>query len=326
MITLRNADVELEIDPSKGAAIGRFAAVGGTNVLAHRSWELPTPTSKTGTYGNSSADLHADYDLSWREQFPNAGAACEYLGTPLPFHGDAWSTAWEVLEQGPDTLVLEFTGRLPLRLRRSMRLVGHSVLIEETVTNLCPVPVEFIWGHHPVVPATAGVRLDLPGGRVRTEPTPDGSFDDLVAGTTSRWPLGVGIDGDVDLSVIPQGPVSRMVIVDELVAGWAAARDPERGVGLALAWDVQAFPALWLWLEIGGQGFPWFGRARNLGVEPQTSSDIHGLVSAIEHGLALRLAPDAQVTSWITATVLTDAASEVVGVERDGSVQLRAGV
>jgi hypothetical protein len=322
VITLRNASVDVEIDPEQGAAIRYLGLVGGQNVLAHRTWELPAPTWRTGTYGNSSADLHANYDLSWREQFPNAGAACEYRGTPLPFHGDAWSSEWQVVEHSPDAVVLEFTGRLPLRLRRSMRLVGHSLLIEEVVTNLCPVPLDIIWGHHPVVPATPGVRLDLPGGRVRTEPTPDGSFPDLVPGTTSRWPVGVGVDGEVDLSVIPVGPVSRMVIVDELVAGWAAARDPERGLGLALAWDAQAFPALWLWLEIGGQGFPWFGRARVLGVEPQRSSDIHGLVSAIDHGLALRVEPDAQVTSWITATVLTDAASEVVGVERDGSVRV----
>lgn len=323
MITLRNESVELELDPARGAAIRRFAPVGGTNVLAQRTWELPRPTWEVGTYGDSSADLHADYDLSWRQQFPNSGAACEYAGAPLPFHGDAWAGAWEVVAQQADAVELEFTGRLPLRLRRSMRLDGCSVLIEETVTNLCPVPLDFVWGHHPVVPATAGARLDLPGGRVRAEPTSAGSFPDLQPGSTSHWPLGVGTEGPVDLRIVPEGPVSRMLILDELVDGWAAVRDPGRGLGLALAWDISALPRLWLWLEVGSIGFPWFGRACALGVEPQSSGEVSGLARAIEKGQAHRVEPGGRQTSWITATVLTDVGAEVVGVERDGSCEFR---
>ena len=74
-----------------------------------------------------------------------------------------------------------------------------------------------------------------------------------------------------------------------LAEGWAALR--RRDGGVALAWDVEDFPSVWLWHEIASPGFPFYGRSSLVAIEPASSWPGNGLGGAIARGQALTLQP-----------------------------------
>ena len=159
--TLKSKGIHLEID-SHGAWISRVSRPGGDNLLADRTWASPPRPTAHSSYGSSVANFHASYNAGWHLLFPNAGAACEVLGAPIPFHGEVASHDWTVVKSQKDFAEMRTVSRLPLEIVRTARASGDSIRIEDTVRNLAPMTVPYIIGHHPVFPLSNEMRLDLP--------------------------------------------------------------------------------------------------------------------------------------------------------------------
>ena len=319
MISLRSAAMEVDIDDARGAQIVRLAASGGANALAWYEWESPAPSDPR--FGDSELDWLAGYRGGWQETFPNAGQTSVVDGVPVAVHGEASTAPWTVEAVTATSCTVSVGCRLPLRLRRTMTVdaATATLRLESEVENIGRVPASFVWGHHPVFPAPPGARIELPDGvRIRPDAERAGGLDiDPVA-----WPHGRLVDGTAEaLDVIPDRPLHRLLYVDGLAEGWAALRQPSGGVGVAMAWDLDAHPYSWLWIMRGDPGYPWYGRADVIGIECQTAWPYDGLSAARNRGMAHRLEPGGTLTSWYTITLLPDDDRRVAGVEKDGTIR-----
>ncbi|WP_150954630.1 hypothetical protein [Microbacterium testaceum] len=195
-----------------------------------------------------------------------------------------------------------------------------TVHVEQSVTNVGTVDTPFLWGHHPTFPAIPGAQVDVPiGAAVSVEPATPG---DLTS-TDFSWPLARNRTGaQIDVSFLPHEPGVRLLYLHKLTAGWTALRNPPGAdsPGVAISWDVAAHPFLWLWLQNGDPGFPWFGRARMIGLEPQRAWPFDGLAGAVSRGQAVVVAPGQTVHSWLTMTLLSSELPEITHVDREGRI------
>jgi hypothetical protein len=326
---LDNGALKVRIDLDQGAEITHLLTPQGDNLLFHADWRSPLPSGISQSYGSQLLDWLSAYRGGWQELFPNGGGAGTVMGTPLPFHGEVSRTRWRAEWHGAGRDVTLSSGtRLPLTIHRRMRLdASRPVLfIEETIENESARTVPYIWGHHPAFGpplAAPGAWIDLPAGRLSTDAGVDGDLADLVPGSTHVWGKVTGRRGEpIDLSVVPDSPRERLCYIEELAAGWCAIRNPANGLGAGLSWDLADFPNLWFWQEIGGTGFPWYGRAAITALEPATQSPSHGLEAAIAAGTARQLEPHGRASARLTFTVFAATDRPVAGIDAEGVVRI----
>lgn len=312
-LILESAAMRVEVAPERGAEIRCIAGRGEPNVIAAYDWEVPVRASRSVSYGTSQLDWCSEYRGGWQELFPNAGPECVLRDVPLPFHGEVSASQWEVVRANSTDATLRVGSRLPLVLERRMSLDPDAPVLrlEERVTNHGARPTPFLWAHHPAFEATPGMQLDIPPGQVRSSASPD-----EIAG---EWP-NLAASGE-DLSVIGEPPIERLLFLPDRRAGWAALRDAAHSRGVALAWDSAAFPHLWLWQQMGGSGFPWYGRARIVGIEPHSGWPALGLAELAAQGRAHVLAPGASLTSWLTVVLFPADERAISDVSRNGTVE-----
>jgi galactose mutarotase-like enzyme len=223
-------------------------------------------------------------------------------------------------------VTLRTPARLPLVLERRMRLTEEppALRIEETVHSDAPVPTAFLIGHHPAFVASQGTRVDLPDGTpLLVDPGYATDLVDLPPGAEGTWPTLPGRAGEeVRLDTVGSGPVQRLVYATRLgPSPWAAIRWPDEGLGAGLAWDGATFRCAWLWWEIGGAELPWYGRARIVAIEPNTTFPADGLAAARARGAAHELAPGTRHETWITLGLFHADERAVTAVGRDGSIE-----
>jgi hypothetical protein len=324
LIELESEFLRVVIDPDRGGQIVFVGSPDGQNVLMYEDWISPLPAAESQSYGSDVLDWLSGYRGGWQELFPNAGAPTTAGPLPLPIHGEASRSRWSVLEQSDHHAVLQTGARLPLALQRTMNLDpdGPALFLDETIRNLSPFDQSYLWGHHVAFSMPPGTAIDFPAGRVIADTTFDGELVDIVPGSEGGWPLVPGKSSPtVDLSVVPEGPVERMCYLPDLRGGWAALRDVEGGVGVGLSWAVEVFPHAWLWEEVGGAGFPWYGRARITAIEPQTSWPNDGLAPAIDRGQAHHVDGSGIAQSWLTIRLFTPTPKRVSFVSRTGEIK-----
>lgn len=308
MHVIRSGTFMIELDERLGGEITRMRHAG-VELLAVYDWMSPVRASRSITYGEPKLDWLSEYRGGWQFLVPNAGAACVVEGVPLPFHGEWSRTHVTVTERAADRVVMSAGTRLPLVVEREVRVVADPdrLLVRTTVSNPSDRDVPFVWGEHPAFAVEHGDEIDLPPAQVLAV---DGS-------PLGDWPLG---EAGAGLACVDTShPTESVHFVVGLAAGWAALR--RRDVGVALAWDVADFPGVWLWHEIASPGFPFYGRASLVAIEPASCWPGDGLGAAVERGQALTLAPGESRTTTVAVIPFEPSGRVLCGAGVDGRLE-----
>jgi hypothetical protein len=252
-------------------------------------------------------DWLSDYRGGWQLLVPNAGAACVVSGVPLPFHGEWSRTQLTVTHRSSHRVVMTAGTRLPLTVTREVSVAADPdrVLVRTTVANVCAEPVPFIWGEHPAFAVGPGDQIDFPPAAVHDE-------NGVGVG---QWP---SLPDGRDLGRVAGAEGDSVHFLVGFSQGWAAIR--RERVGVALAWDVDDFPCAWLWHEIGGGGFPFFGRASIVAIEPARSWPGTGLSDAIERGQAIVVEPGEQRSTTVALIPFEPDGRPVAGASVSGRI------
>ena len=329
MIELESGSLRVVVDPDRGGEIVFIGRPGGPNALFHEAWETPLPAGRSMTYGSGTLDWLSHYRGGWQVMFPNAGAECTVDGLPHPVHGEVSSAPAEVIEVSAEPRRHPI-GDPPPAPPRAQDLAGRRPARSSSSRNGSRTSRtgnwSYAWGHHPAIAVTPGTRIDLPAGPLHVDGALDAPDADLEPGAVGTWPdARLRRGGVAALDRVPDAVVERVCYLPDRPAGWAAVRDPETGRGVGLAWDLDAFPHLWLWEQLNGGRFPFYGRARLVGIEPVSCWPGDGLARAIERGQARTIGPHGSETGWLTLSLFEATTDAVTGVDAAGRVSTTAG-
>jgi galactose mutarotase-like enzyme len=184
------------------------------------------------------------------------------------------------------------------------------VKLTTSLQNLSDESTSFIWGEHPAFIAQPGDRIDLPVASVM-------DTEGISLGT---WPVS---SRKHPLDVVgSESPTESVHFVTNLSNGWAALRRSD--IGVALAWDVRDFPHVWLWRENGTKGFPFFGRASLIAIEPASSWPGTGLGEACKRGQALSLSSHESRSTVVALVPFTTTTFPVCNVSVSGQIDFES--
>jgi galactose mutarotase-like enzyme len=298
-------------------------------------WRSPVgllnPAHFNATIASSSGSFLDTYHGGWQEILPGGGPA-HYRGAELGLHGEVAQLGWDcdILEDTPQRCSLRLQVdcvRTPFHLERVMSLeIGKpSLFFHETLTNRSPEAQELMWGHHPAFGAPfvrPGVRVLVPAQQAEAHSPQFLPSSLLEPGTRFDWPVARLGEGAIDFSQLrlDQAGFGELLYLQELQAGWYAVLDPEKQLGIGLAWPLEVFPYLWYWLVFGkAPGYPWWDQVVVIALEPWSSIPNH-LDKAIERGTQLKLKGGAQIEFPMCATVITGR-EHVQAIDLDGKVR-----
>lgn len=273
-IIIETEVIVVTLRPCKGAEITSIVQKqDGRELLFQTAWGGRRPFSSW----DSRSQWMSSYSGGWQLLCPNAGPERTMDGAVWGFHGEAALIPWEVKELTDSAVEFEVSLlTAPLVVSRKVVVRSASIRVEEVITNVSPLtPLKFTWMHHPVFgsPLIDGARLDIDALEVWADTSTPGSV--LVRGAIGNWPLCRGQNEPlVDLSKLV-GLAERR----EVFACLAGLRTPKAriinaaiGLAVELRWDPSVFRYMWLWEELGqSRGYPWWGRARAVGLEPSST-------------------------------------------------------
>lgn len=295
-ITLTDGESSITILPEKGADI---ISLRDEKSETEFLWSSPQGL-RTDTPSKSFID---NYEGGWQECFPTGGPGVNYRGAQLGQHGEIHALAWKVIDSHEDanevSITLEVqTIKTPFTLRKKITLRQRvtAIEIEEWVTNDSNEDLPILWGNHPALGGNfldKNCKIDALADRVYSYTLPEnaqtGQFDQNIEGS---WPHLTNKRGEsIDVSEVP-GPEAQtadMLFIDGFREGWISVTNRERKVGLAILFDPEVFKTVWFWqMYGGGTGYPWFGRAYTMALEPFTGiPDPHA--ADIDHVAGTRL-------------------------------------
>lgn len=309
-LTLSNSHLEVTVLAGKGADIYSLVDLRtGIDVLWKTPWGLRQPAMWEHTGSSQERWLEA-YPGGWQLLLPNGGDECKEQGATWGFHGEAALVRWDVAEVGQMSVTLE-TELLsaPLHLTRKLSLDGPVVRVHEVVRNLAPGDVEVMWSHHPAFGAPFIEKGCLLSAGCRSVLADDREPGTLLAPASEHaWPVAQTKDGkQVDLGLLP-GPEDHRTVFAYLSgfsSGWFAITNPRLRLGVGLRWPLEVFPSAWLWQEVHAtSGWPWWGRAYVVAVEPASTFPGQGLANArAKGGRGVLLAGNSKMEAVIEAVI-----------------------
>jgi hypothetical protein len=302
VIVLQTDDLLVRADPAHGGEILDLIDVRrGVQYLGRPPFASLPPLA-----GDLDEKTWTDrYRGGWQTVAPNAGNACEVDGVHHGFHGAASAGRWAVADAGRDAATLTWQGH---GLSVSRRLaIENGGLAVETTWRATSAPVPLIWVEHFTVGVqllSPEVEIRLPGGRGFELSEIDGPA--RPPDGAPAWPDVLLLDGSreqFDRWPIDQ-PHARFGCIAELPDGRLEACNTATGEGLALEWDVQVLPHLWIWHEVRTSGGRWRHQAEMLGLEPASVPHSLGLARAIAEGQAHVVEPGAELSCRMVARPL----------------------
>jgi hypothetical protein len=105
----------------------------------------------------------------------------------------------------------------------------------------------------------------------------------------------------------------------EIDEPWYAIRSSDVGLTVGVSWTHEVYRGLWFWLNHGCLDYPWFGRTRNLGLEPASTLTEDGLGGYVKNREALHLGEGRSMNSRVALSV-REGVDEVRRVKSDGSI------
>lgn len=229
--------------------------------------------------GGSFLDL---YEGGWQELFPNIGNSCDYKGARLGIHGVVCNIRWDysIERDEVDDISVRFyvhTIRTPFYLEKTLTLKLHDPVLymDESITNEGAIPLEFMWGHHPVFGPMFlddSCRIDVKGDvKIIT----DEKSGILKSNSEYDWPVAEDKEGNsIDISQVkhPDSKQSIACALSEMDSGEYRIINTNYKLGFGMKWDKKLFPHLWIWEpNCADDHSPWFGRNYVLGLEPWTA-------------------------------------------------------
>jgi hypothetical protein len=298
-IELENDWLLISILPGVGAKIYDLVwKPSGRNSLWHNPRIVPQTYPIESNFDNYWCG-------GWDDGFPTC-EECDFRGEHYPNLGELRSLSWLVdsvgYRGGNAFAQLSSLGPIsPAHIAKTITLSSNFPVVQicYEITNLGPLPLNFIWGTHPALAPTAHMILRIPAktGIVGLASSP--TFG--TAGQIYSWPLLESAAGSIDMSRV-QGVEAKAYCghyVTDLEAGWYAVEDIETGSGFLLKFPVSVCKYLWLWLVYGG----WRGYHHVI-VEPWTSYPIN-LAEAVHGQTSRYLEPNDKFSVKICASLYT---------------------
>jgi hypothetical protein len=293
VLNLRSDDLLVRLDPAHGGEVLDLVDLATGRQLLGRP---PFATALPRAGDLDEATWTAGYRGGWQCVTPNAGNACEVDGVAHGFHGRASADRWEVVDATAGSATLAWAGH-GLHITRRYAL-EDGALVATTRWEAEAGPAPFIHLEH----VTAGLEvlepetlIRLPGGRAHELSESDGPA--VPPAAAPDWPEVLLLDGRRErgdrLSLARRH--ARYLAVTDLPAGSAEVVNRRTGAGLALAWDADVLPHLWIWHEVRATGGHWRRQAEILGIEPCSVPHGLGLAAALEHEQASWARPGAPV-------------------------------
>jgi len=296
-VVLESDSLRASVLPTVGAKIYDLVwKATGRNILWHNPRILPQ------TY-----PIDANFDNywcgGWDDGFPTCDG-CDYRGEQYPALGELRSVKWQLKAAAEDAekvfVTLTAYGPIsPVRAEKTVTLMAKSPVLRMRyeITNLGPLPLDFIWGTHPALEAHENLILRIPAktGIV-------GQATDPRLGEPEQryvWPLLETPAGVVDMSRVQsiEAKVACGHYALDLQAGWYAVEDSRTGEGFLLKFPHAECPYLWMWLVYGG----WRGYHHVI-LEPWTSYP-NKLAEAVRHNTHRTLPPGERFSVEVAATV-----------------------
>lgn len=252
-LVLENERLRVTVLPGHGAKVWELTSKrAGRDLLFHH----PRFDVRPPVFG-------ANPDNWWTggiDEVAPSGHVCLVGEEEMPFLGEFWSQAWHyrIEEPGPAVARVHLWAEgivTPLRLDRWLELRAGEPMVHgrHRVTNLGFEPQDFMWGIHPAFAIRPGARIQAPATEaVFWEGHPSLG---VGQGTTYPWPdfrTGDGKVIDNSTAREPDPPTWDLHFLNGLRSGWLAVTDVESRSGLALAFDREVFPTVWLWGVYGG--------------------------------------------------------------------------
>ncbi|HVR66010.1 MAG TPA: hypothetical protein VMT98_05185 [Verrucomicrobiae bacterium] len=321
-VTLESAALRVRVNPEVGGTITEIEHKrSGLSVLGRVPWE-PVDAAIDPPAAPDERTWLTRYTGGWPLLFPNGGDACDFAGKFHGFHGEASIAPWQA-EAGASTLRL--TRRfltVPVRMQREIALDRDVVVIRETAIAEGSQPVTVMWGHHPTFGSDlldGDFEIQAGARTVMVDRSYDPPANPLHPGASGNWPMVQGKAGMVDLRREPRGTVAALAYLGNFESPWISIRRLDNAIAATLSWDERAFPSVWLWYELGGTtDVPWCGKARLIGLEPNTTGLGAGLAEADQRGERLLVLQPGVAVDAVVRLHVSQPVGAITGVNADG--------
>jgi galactose mutarotase-like enzyme len=337
-ITIENELLSATVLPGKGAEIYSLTYKNrGMDVLWKAPWEARRIGTTSFGFTDSTTAWLEHYGGGWQEIFPNVGDECTYKGVNLSFHGEASLLPWsyEITENSNKRASISFKINLyrsPFKLIREMTVQKDEpiLVILERVLNLAAEDIDFVWGHHPAFGApflSEDCVVDTSASTIVADDRYDPPSNVLPPAGEWSWPIVQDKEGNnLDISRLPrpQSNISCLAYLKDFTEGWYSITNRQLGMGVGIVWPEKIFPYAYLWIEShASYGFPFYGRAYTVAIEPFSSFPGQGLINVMNKTAShLSLGPSGEIEVELRV-VFFEADIGVSRITQEGTVEVK---